>query len=658
VLNPERSRHTVNYTGILIYVLLKNLGAFFRVFPMVKLPRMGRSPSVKAPTSDPQPAASGEVEFAILPPLQIASNKGKSYSLCVDRIAVVDGRLAVLGWTDAPSLRIEVDGQRLSVEQHARSDVTAALKLPEGTQPGFAAIGAEPFDQSRAGHVILTITLAYCSPYVTAELAVAKELGRDEMLRLPRICTVELSCLASTSVGTPAWRDLRKKLPQAVHPPAGIHGFIEAVFASPEGGLIAVGWALHPADCSIWIEDEFGAAQSLENGFRRRRSDVSAAFVGLPWADMESGFVLHLPDMEARALLSLCAATPNGVVTLATAGNPELLPAAPAAAAKLLFSIETEDHLFHRRVSLVDMQVLGPLIARRQAEMDVLPVTVTDFGKLPANPEVSIIIPLYRRFDFIEHQLAEFAGDTSLMNVAEIIYVIDDPSIEVSVIDELRTIHALFGVAVRVVYGGGNRGFSGANNLGARYATSERLLFLNSDVIPQGAGWLPRMISLLDEPKVGIVGAMLTYPDGSIQHAGMEFRKYDAFNIWTNYHTDIGTMPSMIPRDQRPLPAVTGACMLIDRSLFEAVGQWDTHYLIGDFEDSDLCLAVRKRGYRILCCNDVSLVHLERQSFSAVGADAFRNRMTIFNAVRHETRWHDLLTRPVTHLAAVEVQNA
>lgn len=419
-----------------------------------------------------------------------------------------------------------------------------------------------------------------------------------------------------------------------------------------------MGWALHPAEMPIWIEDEFGAAQSLATAFRRRRGDVAAGFPGVPWADMDSAFLLYLPDMEATATLSLCVATPDGVVKLSTARKPELLPAAPAAAAERLFGIETEEQLFHRRVPLVDVHVLGPLIARRQDELQALPVTVTEFGKTPKQPDVSIIIPLYHRYDFIEHQLIEFARDRALLSSAEIIYVVDDPAIASNVILELQTLHALWGVPVRAVYGGSNRGFSGANNLGAQCASAERLLFLNSDVIPQRPGWLLPMIKMLNEPKVGIVGALLTFPDGSIQHAGMEFRKYGAWNIWTNYHTDTGLMPDKVAKDVKPLPAVTGACILIKRSIFDAVGQWDTNYLIGDFEDSDLCLAARKQGYRIVCCNDVSLVHLERQSFSAIGADLFRNRMTIYNAVRHEMRWHDLLTRPATQLAKVEGTHA
>jgi O-antigen biosynthesis protein len=65
----------------------------------------------------------------------------------------------------------------------------------------------------------------------------------------------------------------------------------------------------------------------------------------------------------------------------------------------------------------------------------------------------------------------------------------------------------------------------------------------------------------------------------------------------------------------------------------------DEEYLVGDFEDSDLCLKVRRSGYDIGCLQQNGLIHLERQSFSSIGAEMFRDRVARYNAWRHQMKW-------------------
>jgi len=79
------------------------------------------------------------------------------------------------------------------------------------------------------------------------------------------------------------------------------------------------------------------------------------------------------------------------------------------------------------------------------------------------------------------------------------------------------------------------------------------------------------------------------------------------------------------------------------RSDFERIGGWDTGYLIGDFEDSDLCLKLRSANFDIAYCPAVQLTHLERQSFKLLGSDEMRTRIVIYNAVRHQNKWQALL---------------
>lgn len=90
--------------------------------------------------------------------------------------------------------------------------------------------------------------------------------------------------------------------------------------------------------------------------------------------------------------------------------------------------------------------------------------------------------------------------------------------------------------------------------------------------------------------------------------------------------------------------------MVVRKADFDAVGQWDTGYLIGDFEDSDLCLKLRKAGLKAAYLPSVQLTHLERQSFKLIGQGDFRTKVVIYNAARHQGRWSELIESPATAL--------
>jgi len=93
------------------------------------------------------------------------------------------------------------------------------------------------------------------------------------------------------------------------------------------------------------------------------------------------------------------------------------------------------------------------------------------------------------------------------------------------------------------------------------------------------------------------------------------------------------------------VPAVTGACLLIDRKLFNMLGGMSEDYVIGDFEDSDLCLRVRQHGLKIYYTPDVELYHLERQSMRLIGHGSawWRQSLTLYNMWKHTRRWGALI---------------
>jgi GT2 family glycosyltransferase len=155
--------------------------------------------------------------------------------------------------------------------------------------------------------------------------------------------------------------------------------------------------------------------------------------------------------------------------------------------------------------------------------------------------------------------------------------------------------------------------FSAACNLGAKAAQGDALLFLNNDVQMLHPEWLARMTQWLDFPDVGAVGCKLLYPNGEIQHAGVILGLQglvDNFMVYLPEHTET---PFGSDDCYREFLAVTGACLLVRRSVFEQVGGFDEGYQL-NFSDVALCLAIHHADYRIVYTPDARLIHLESQT--------------------------------------------
>jgi GT2 family glycosyltransferase len=274
-----------------------------------------------------------------------------------------------------------------------------------------------------------------------------------------------------------------------------------------------------------------------------------------------------------------------------------------------------------------------------------LPVDRWDFGRPPSNPQVTIVVPLYGRCDFVESQLLAFSMDPAFRNDIELLYVVDDETLVGPMLETASALNNLYDVSFSVIWGHANRGYAEANNLGAGLARARNLILLNSDVFPRAPGWVAKLTAALDaHPEFGVIAPRLLFSDGGIQHAGMVFRHDTQFNVWLNDHPLLGLPPSADTASElTSRPAVTGACMACRRNEFMDLGGFDTGYLIGDFEDSDLCLKYHKVGLKAGYLPTVELTHLERQSFQLAGDPDFRHRVVLLNALRHQRRWGELI---------------
>jgi GT2 family glycosyltransferase len=284
-------------------------------------------------------------------------------------------------------------------------------------------------------------------------------------------------------------------------------------------------------------------------------------------------------------------------------------------------------------------RVAGPAVAALNAFQRAQKVDVRDlvFGPQPARPACSIIVPLYGRIDFMEYQLAFFSRTLGAEH--ELIYVLDDPPLLRAAENLATSCLARFGRAFRLLALGANIGYGPANNAGLAQARADTICFLNSDVFPKRADWLEFMLATLrGDRSIGIVGARLLYEDETIQHEGCTFERLSEFGDWRFcLHPNKGFAPGT-DESVQTVEAVTGACLLIGAELVRELGGFDESYVIGDFEDADLCCKVREKGLRCVVDRRAQLYHLERQSQGGQQSIA-RLNLTLYNAWRFQTRW-------------------
>ena len=287
---------------------------------------------------------------------------------------------------------------------------------------------------------------------------------------------------------------------------------------------------------------------------------------------------------------------------------------------------------------------LLPALARMQRGLSEQTAIrqVDQFGTLTEQPIASIVVPLYKRVDFLEQQLAQFVLDPEMFRT-DLVYVLDSPEDAAYLRAFALQLYRLYHVPFRLATLTRNGGFSVANNLGASLARARHLLLLNSDVLPENPGWLSRLVSFYEAtPRVGALSPKLLYEDDTLQFAGLYFDRPEGAHLWSNEHFYKGLHRDFpAANEARPVPAVTGACLLISTDLFREVGGLRGGYVQGDYEDSDLCLRLAEAGYESWYYPDVALYHLEGQSYPT----ELRRATTEFNKWLHTHLWAEQMHR-------------
>lgn len=232
-------------------------------------------------------------------------------------------------------------------------------------------------------------------------------------------------------------------------------------------------------------------------------------------------------------------------------------------------------------------------------------------------PLCSIIIPVFNRALFTKGCLSAIEQTAGTEGPSHEIIVVDNGSSDET--PSLLNSWARSRQNVRVISMGRNLGFAAACNEGARLARGRYLIFLNNDTLPT-PGWLLTMVCAAEcDSQIGIVGSKLLFPDNRIQHVGVVFDQGKLpRHIYRGCPADIP--PARVSREYQ---AVTAACMLVPQALYNDVRGMDERYR-NSFEDIDLCMKIRAKGYRTLFCADSVVYHFEGLSEGRTAND-FRN---------------------------------
>lgn len=227
-------------------------------------------------------------------------------------------------------------------------------------------------------------------------------------------------------------------------------------------------------------------------------------------------------------------------------------------------------------------------------------------------PKVSVIVPTRDRADLLEACARGVLERTDWPDLE--LLVVDNDSAEPAT----KALFARLAAdpRVRVLPAPGPFNYSAINNAAVEAAQGELLVFLNNDVEVGEAGWLRALAAQALRPEVGAAGALLRFPDGRVQHAGVALgigaaRVAGALGVGAS-PGDPG--PSNRLRTARCVSAATAACLAVRREVFAAAGGFDAETLAVAFNDIDLCLKIGALGLQVVWTPLADLVHQESAS--------------------------------------------
>jgi GT2 family glycosyltransferase len=256
------------------------------------------------------------------------------------------------------------------------------------------------------------------------------------------------------------------------------------------------------------------------------------------------------------------------------------------------------------------------------------------YGLPEPPPLVSLLVPTKDRLVLLEKCISGLLERTQYANIE--IIILDNDSSEPETLSYFAAV--ISNPRVRVVRCPGAFNFAAINNHGVSLARGSVIGLINSDIEVIDGDWLHELVGHALRPEVGVVGAKLSYPDGTVQHAGIVLGITGVAGHVFRHILDEESGYFHRARLTQELSAVTGACMVMRKECYLRVAGMDDINLKVAFNDLDLCLKLRQAGYRVIWTPHARLYHAESASRGSDGTPENIERFLTEIAVVQE-RW-------------------
>jgi GT2 family glycosyltransferase len=375
-----------------------------------------------------------------------------------------------------------------------------------------------------------------------------------------------------------------------------------------DGSLAIDGWCALLPELSGPLEVRArGGPDDWQPLVRKHRADVATHLLG--WSDpirgaADYGFVGHVQTSgpaTSRVVLDFRSAAHTWTLEvgdLHREGPPE----------DVFAGISVSD------LTPSGVEPLALMVAHATRPQHPHVVTAYKYSSDVGTPRINVVVPVFGQFDFLRNLLLALASPHERDIVVTV--VCDDPGLAPRLVDwTLRWNDLVYRVPLQVLVQDRNAGFASACNTGWAASTEPYQLLLNSDVlINYPRTDLQRLAGLLDK-QVSAVAPVLLFPDGRLQHAGMELQEHPDFpGFVLPQHPGKGDNPRDLPSAPFTASLLTGAAIMTTREALEAVGGVPVVFGRGDFEDVLLCSALAERG-RLLVDPTVRWTHVEGASY-------------------------------------------
>lgn len=225
--------------------------------------------------------------------------------------------------------------------------------------------------------------------------------------------------------------------------------------------------------------------------------------------------------------------------------------------------------------------------------------------KIKNNPKISIIIPNKDKINLLSKCVESIFSKSTYSNFEVII--VENNSEEKETFAYYKTIKKQY-KNLNILFYKDAFNYSKINNYAVQYASGKFLVFLNNDTEVITPNWIEEMLMLCQRIDIGIVGTKLLYATDTIQHAGFYCSNKKLAHFYVGKPKNFSEANYV-----RNLSAVTGACIMMQKNLFLAIGSFDEQFKV-ELNDIDLCMQVRKHGYNVVYTPYAELYHYESQT--------------------------------------------